>query len=66
MKLKSARAEGRRKVTLGPTHSSKWSCSSGDHPFISRLSHVGRRGEAAPSRAVIICSDRDAVDREGR
>ncbi len=28
-------------VTVGPTHSSKWRCSSGDHSFISHRSPEG-------------------------
>ncbi len=52
---KSARAEGRRKVTLGPTHSSKWRCSSGDHPFISARSPEGS-GDPLELHTVITCA----------
>jgi hypothetical protein len=50
MQVKSARAEGRRKVTIGPTHSSKWRCSSSDHPFISLRSPFGS-GDPSVSRS---------------
>ncbi|HUT26539.1 MAG TPA: hypothetical protein VMW85_00630 [Methanomassiliicoccales archaeon] len=39
-------------MTIGPTHSSKWRCSSGDHPFISARSPEGS-GDPLELRTVI-------------